>query len=132
MILMLFVSAGFLSGGAITTFDVGPQERNLVSVLAYSVGGLVIRIGAVLIGIFVMQVLINFVRYNTRMYFHWSMCSALVRLSRGNHTVIKEIASTLMPSSIDFGKMPGSPAEKVFDGVQSSIKELIKKIPNRT
>jgi hypothetical protein len=65
------------------------------------------------------------------MYFHWAMCSALVRLSRGNHLVIKEIASTLLPSSIDFGKMPASPMEKVLDSVQGTIKELVKKIPTK-
>ena len=107
------------------------QPANPLTHMTDAASTFIVRIGAVLIGIFVIQVLIGFVRYNTKMYFHWAMCSALVRLSRGNHLVIKDIASTLLPSSIDFGKMPSSPVEKVFDGMQGTLKELVKKIPNR-
>lgn len=107
-------------------------HEQLFDILALSTGNIIIRIGAVLIGIFVMQIMVNFVRFNTRMYFHWSMCSALIRLSRGNHLIIVEVASALFPTSITFDKPPTSPSEKVIDGILGSVKEMARKIPNRT
>jgi hypothetical protein len=92
---------------------------------------LILRIGLVVIGVYVMQIMLHLVRYNTRMYFHWSMCSALVKLSGANHLIIKEVAATLMPSAIDFGKPPTSPSETMINGILGSVKQLAKKIPNR-
>lgn len=102
-------------------------QTELISQAVRSIGGILIRIGAVLIGIFIIQVMVNFVRYNSRMYFHWAMCSALIRLSRGNHLIINSVAKTLSPSSIDFGKDPKAPSEKLID----AFKEFAKKIPDR-
>jgi hypothetical protein len=60
------------------------------------------------------------------------MCSALVKLSRGNHLILRDIAPTVLPSSIDFGKAPTAPSEKIIDGITDSVKALAKKIPNRS
>lgn len=89
---------------------------------------LIIRLGAVAVGIFLMQLLLNFVRYQTRMYFHWFMCAGLVRLSNGHYDTIKELADALMPTSIDFGKIPDSPTDKIIDTVAA----LAKKIPDKS
>jgi len=120
----------YLQFGLLTSSSTGANSENFLEYLASHGGSLIVRIGALLIGIFLMQVMLHFVRYNTRMYFHWSMCSALILLSRGNHLIIKDIATTLLPSSIDFGKMPAAPTEKLFEGFAGSVKELAKKIPN--
>ena len=99
--------------------------------ISHVIGILIIRLGAVIIGVFVMQVMIHVVRYNMRMYFHWAMCCALIKLSRGNHLIITDLAHTLNPSAIDFGKEPQLPTQKVIDRAFDTLKEVAKKIPDR-
>jgi hypothetical protein len=40
---------------------------------------------------------------------------------------LKELTDALMPRSIDFGKIPESPTEKIID----TVAELTKKIPDK-
>jgi hypothetical protein len=129
VILAAFVATGLISSISHDAPGISPTPA--LETVSGVVGFLIIRVGAVIIGVFVMQVMIHFVRYNMRMYFHWSMCSSLIKLSRGNHLIINDLAHTLNPSSIDFGKAPVAPTEKMIDGAFGALKELAKKIPSR-
>jgi hypothetical protein len=75
--------------------------------------------------------MVGFVRYYYRLANHLLITSAMVRLSAGNILALKEIAPPLLPTGIDFGKMPVSPVERVLDGAFGAIQELSKKIPTR-
>jgi Ribonuclease G/E len=111
-----------------------PQATSVDSPLdsiVYEATSSVIRIGAVLVGIFLIQIMVTFARYYFKLASHLSMASALISLSNGKLTDLKSTAPLFMPSKIDFGKEPTSPTEKVLDGAISAIKELSRKIPIR-
>jgi len=106
-------------------------EKNLTEEILTNVVSSVIRIGAVLIGIFLIQILVVLARYYYRMSDHFEMSAAIVLLTAGKISNIKILSPLLLPAKIDFGKSPTSPVERVFDGTMSTIKELTKKIPTR-
>jgi len=111
-----------------------PQATSVESPLesiVYETTSSVIRVGAVLVGIFLIQIMVTFTRYYFKLASHLSMASALISLSNGKLADLKSTAPLFMPSRIEFGKEPTSPAEKVLDGAVSAIRELSRKIPTR-
>jgi type IV secretory pathway VirB2 component (pilin) len=112
---------------------VNEPDRHLTSlmdILAGNVGTGILRIGMVLIGIFLIQILVGFARYYFRLSEHIAMSAELVRLGKGNSKTMKELAAILMPT-FEFGKMPQSPLQKIVDTSMDTVKELAKKIPAR-
>jgi hypothetical protein len=107
------------------------MSRDLLATALTNISSVIIRIGAVLVGIFLIQLMVSFARYYYRLANHLLITSAMVRLSAGNILELKEIAPLLLPTGIDFGKMPVSPVERVLDGAFGAIQELSKKIPTR-
>jgi hypothetical protein len=107
------------------------RSSDLLATALSNISSAIIRIGAVLVGIFLIQLMVGFVRYYYRLANHLLITSAMVRLSAGNILALKEIAPLLLPTGIDFGKMPVSPVERVLDGAFGAIQELSKKIPTR-
>jgi hypothetical protein len=105
----------------------GNQSETII----YEITSSVIRIGAVLIGIFLIQIMVTFARYYYKIAEHLSMASALIALSGGKLSDLTTTGPLLMPAGIDFGKEPTSPVEKVLDGAVSAIKELSQKISSR-
>jgi hypothetical protein len=97
----------------------------------YNITSSILRIGSVLVGIFMIQILVSFSRYYFKLSEHLSMSSALIRLAGGKLSDLKTTAPLLLPSSIDFGKAPTSPVEKVLEGAFGMVKELTKKIPGK-
>jgi hypothetical protein len=95
-----------------------------------SIGSGVLRIGMVLIAIFIIQILVGFARYYFRLAEHFSCSADVVRLSDGNARLIKDLSGVLLPG-FDFGKMPASPLQRIVDTSMDTIKELAKKIPTR-
>jgi hypothetical protein len=96
-----------------------------------SVSGTVIRIGAVLIGIFLIQIMVGFARYYFKLAEHLRTCSMAIKLSAGRLSNLKVLVPLLMPSNIEFGKMPNSPIEKISEAAMKTIGEVSKKIPTR-
>jgi hypothetical protein len=94
----------------------------------YNISSSIIRIGAVLVGIFIIQIMVTFARYYFRMAEHLSMASALIKLSRGKISKFKVMASLLLPTKLDFGAPPKAPTESAFNSAFGTIKELSKKI----
>ncbi len=93
--------------------------------------GIVIRIGAVLIGIFLIQIMVGFTRYYYRVADHFRMCSMSIKLSAGRLSELKEVIPLLIPSRIEFGKMPTSPIEKMAETALRAIGEIAQKFPTR-
>jgi hypothetical protein len=112
--------------GGIHALDSGPFDEIL-----YNITSSVIRVGAVLIGIFLIQIMVSFARYYFKISEHLSMTASLITLSGGKTSDLKAIAPMFLPEKIDFGKAPASPVEKLFDGAFRAIGELSKKIPSR-
>ena len=109
-----------------------PLSQTIASPLdniMYEITSSIIRIGAVLIGIFLIQILVTFARYNFKLASHLSMTATLISLTGSNLSDLKSTAPLFMPSGIGFGKEPTSPTEKVFEGAISAIRELSGKIP---
>jgi predicted PurR-regulated permease PerM len=105
------------------------SRPNLTEEVVSNAVSSVIRIGAVLIGIFLIQILVVLARYYYRMSDHFEMSAAIVLLAGGKISNVKILSPLLLPAKIDFGKSPTSPVERVFDGTMGTIKELAKKIP---
>jgi hypothetical protein len=91
---------------------------------------IIARIGAVLVGIFLIQILVGFSRYNYRLGTHLSECADIVRIGRCDATIMKELAPFML-STIDFGKIPSSPFQKMVDKSMDTIREVVKKIPEK-
>jgi hypothetical protein len=106
------------------------QQGSGLSDLFADSGTIVLRIGMVLIAIFIIQILVGFARYYFRLAEHLSMSADIIRLSDGHGTLIKELSSVLLPT-FDFGKMPTSPIQRIVDSTMETIQELVKKIPSR-
>jgi hypothetical protein len=91
---------------------------------------IIARIGAVLIAIFLIQILLSFARYNYRLSEHLSACADMIRLSAGDTDKMRNLALFMLPA-IEFGKIPSSPFQKIVDTSMDTIKELAKKVPTR-
>ena len=88
-----------------------------------AISSVIVRIGAVLVGIFLIQILVSFTRYQYRLAEHLSMCSHLVKLTGGNIDDVKALAPAMLPFALDFGKMPVSPLQHI-------VERLIDKLPS--
>ncbi len=100
-------------------------DRSLIDIILNSI---ITRIGAVLVGIFLIQILVGYSRYYYRLAEHLSALADIVRLSDGNANVMRDLAAVMLPA-FDFGKMPTSPVQKLFDKSMDTVKELAQKIP---
>jgi hypothetical protein len=103
---------------------------SLSAALGESIGTGVLRIGMVLIAVFIIQILVGFARYYFRLSEHISFSADIVRLSNGNTALIEQLSRALLPN-FDFGKIPVSPIQKIVDTSMDTIKELAKKIPTK-
>ncbi|HEX8164157.1 MAG TPA: hypothetical protein VF601_00020 [Beijerinckiaceae bacterium] len=90
----------------------------------------VLRIGMVLIAIFLIQILVSFARYYFRIAEHISLTSELVRVSAGNVESMKSLSSVFLPT-IEFGKLPSSPVQRVVETAMETVKELAQKLPSK-
>ena len=87
------------------------------------------RLGAVAVGIFLIQVFVGIARYYFRMAEHLSACSDAIELTQGDPDKMSRLMS-VMNASFDFGKVPTSPIQKVVDGAFDVVKDITKKIPD--
>ena len=88
----------------------------------------IVRVGSVIVSIFLIQILVGFSRYYYRVAEHLSACADVVRLSKGDAQIIKELAPILLPS-MEFGKVPKSPVQAALDKAMDTIKEVATKSP---
>jgi hypothetical protein len=102
----------------------GDPNNVLGDVLPTIIGRVIERIGAVVVGIFIIQVMLGFVRYYFRIAEHLSMFANLLRLTEGKVENVAALSAVLLPSSIDFGRIPRSPFEYAF-------REAVAKLPTR-
>ncbi len=89
------------------------------------VGEAILRVGSVLLAVFVIQILVTFARNRYGLSDLLYSRSLALRLAGGDPDKLAAFATHLSAEAIDFGKMPKHPYEDVI-GI---AKELAKKIP---
>jgi hypothetical protein len=114
----------------IANFGKQPSPATPLDETLRIIGSSVVRIGTVLIAIFIIQIMVGFVRYYYKLSEHLRTCSLALQLSRGHITNLEILVPLLMPSGLDFGKMPNSPFEKLADSTIKTLGEISKKIPS--
>ncbi len=116
----------YLFGASITmsTTSSGPESLTLLFVF----GGVIVRVGAVAIGIYAVQIIFNLARYHIRVAHHLEASADAVELCGEGILRLEQIQRVLVPAAIDFGKAPASPSDKVFE----ILKEMANKIPGQT
>lgn len=97
------------------------------NLLIFLISTSIVRIGAVLLGISLTQVLANFSRYLFRTADHLDATADAIEIAGDDSADIAAFISALSPKHIDFGKPPSSPSEQIFD----AIKEIASKIPSK-
>jgi hypothetical protein len=71
--------------------------------ISQAISAIVVRIGAVVVGIFLIQILVSFTRYQNRVAEHLVMCAQFVRLARSDAPQMRDLATALLPAALDFG-----------------------------
>jgi len=93
----------------------GAQSKD--SKLSETVGNIVLRLGAVMLAIYLVQILVGFARYRFKVAeIHSSNADALI-LSNGDIDKFSYYTKALSPNT-DFVKMPTEPYDKVFNLVK--------------
>ena len=86
---------------------------------------LVLRLGAVLVALYLIQLLFSVARYRLRVAEELSSRADVIDLSFNDLDRMKAVASIINP--IEFGALPEHSLGKVFE----AVKEIASKIPSR-
>eukprot|EP00435_Cladocopium_sp_Y103_P076322 s1_g91.t1 len=84
-----------------------------------AIANALIRIGAVGLTIFIIQILLSFTRYHLRMADHFRGAITALQISDGDVDKALKVAE-LTSNSVDFGKVPQSVLEKAIDALKES------------
>ncbi|MGJ3242548.1 MAG: hypothetical protein ACFE0O_06290 [Opitutales bacterium] len=89
------------------------QESDATSIL---ISTLSTRIGALLILVFLVQILVSLYRYNIRLAAFFDARADALELSPGmNASDVESLIRVLSPENVDFGKSPASPTQHAVD-----------------
>lgn len=97
------------------------QENYRNSGLTYTISGAVVRIGSVLIALYLVQILFGLTRYHLRLSDHLAACGDVLIISSGDQKKFVELNSVLSASHIDFGKPPNMPIEKITEAIKDAF-----------
>lgn len=111
--LWMFVSAAlvvvvFAFGATLSNIDKSDASSAL---WAHALG----RIGAVVVAIYVLQLMYSFARYHARMASHLEATADVLELAADDFSNLELLQRCLLPTSVDFGKSPTSPLERALD-----------------
>lgn len=85
-----------------------------------------VRLGAVVLAIFAIQMIFSFARYHVRLADHLENVADALELASGDAEVSTKFVTAFSPHTIDFGKTPTSPIEKALDVVAEVAKSQRK------
>lgn len=91
------------------------QENSRNSGLIFTISSAVARIGAVLIALYLVQILLGLTRYHLRLADHLDACAHGLRFCPQDPMKITTLVPVLSAAHVDFGKAPSTPIEKVLD-----------------
>jgi hypothetical protein len=98
----------------------------------YIVATAITRVGVVLVIVYLVQILMNFYRYNTRLITYYNSRRDLLMLWDGKQRDLKNLEMALAPSRIDFGKEPKHPLEDIIKAAGAKLAAVAareKKLP---
>lgn len=73
------------------------------------ISGLVLRLGAVVLAVFVIQILVSLARYRFRISDSLYTRAEAVKLANGNMEALKVLMASFSDGNMDFGALPESP-----------------------
>ncbi len=91
--------------------------------LASTITDSVTKVGAVLIALYMVQILLSLTRYHFRLADHLTIVAESIKHSDSDTVKLKEIMDLMGVNHIDFGKSPETPMQNIV--------ELIKELPER-
>lgn len=98
------------------------QDRSLQ--ILGAITSSITRVGAVMIALYLIQILLGVMRYCFRMADHFACAANATQLSVGRPKGVKELLDVLSPSHVDFGKAPATPASDIKDAVDKIASKL--------
>ncbi|MCY3702388.1 MAG: hypothetical protein OXG16_06880 [Rhodospirillales bacterium] len=102
---------------------VTPAERNIYDLLVEGI----LRLGAVLLAVYVMQLLFSLIRHQIQLAEDLEQRADLVDLANGSEEKLEKFASLLVAHRDNFGRIPHQPYDKFVD----VIKEIATKLPSK-
>jgi hypothetical protein len=93
----------------------------------YIVATAITRVGVVLIIVFLVQILMGFYRYNTRLTAYYNSRRDVLALWKGDKTGLKALHEVLTMPNIDFGKEPRHPLEDIIKAVGAQLGSSISR-----
>ncbi len=93
----------------------------------------VTKVGAVLISLYLVQILLGLMRYHFKLADHIETMSEAVKLAKDDVEKLEKISNVIGVSHIDFGKAPQSPIDKLAELVKDLGNQVasIKNAPNK-
>lgn len=88
------------------------------------VGQWALKIGAVILAVYLIQIIVGFARYQYRMYYLLSDCGDAVDLADGDIDKLEKIRRALSTDIIAFDRIPESPSEKMLDAVKDIVSSV--------
>ena len=86
---------------------------------------IVVRIGSVLVSLYLVQILVGFSRYHFRLADHLEACAnGLAMYGSSKPDELVAVVNLLSPSNIDFGKPPDTPSDKLLDVVKEALSKV--------
>lgn len=110
--------------GSQTTVNIANSTVGDLSLL-FIVSNAIVRIGAVAVGIYAVQITFNLARYHIKVAHHLDAAADALELCDGDLSKIDILQRALAPQTIDFGKAPPALSDKALD----LIKEIASKLP---
>lgn len=88
---------------------------------------ILLRIGAVLLAMYLIQILVSFTKYNFRMADHLDATAEAFEIAKLDDNLLSKALDMLAAQYIGFAKTPPSPSDK---GIEI-VREAISKIPSK-
>jgi hypothetical protein len=101
------------------------REKSTQAVLTINtIGSAILRIGSVILAVYVIQVMIHLTRYNFRIADHVSALADALVISNGDPKSIAALVNIFAPRHIGFGAPPATAPDKLADFITEAVKTL--------
>ncbi|WP_299073559.1 hypothetical protein [uncultured Paraglaciecola sp.] len=124
ILLIVMLATLFVFGSYQGTEVSGSVDGN--TLIFFLVGSGIVRVGAVAVGVYGIQIMFNLARYHMRLSQHLLSTADALELTGGDIEKMDILLKAITPIELDFGKSPASPTEKM----SGLVKDLITKIPS--
>ena len=95
----------------------GQQSSGTITAITSAVA----RIGAVLVGLYLVSILLSLTRYHFKLADHLFVASEVVRAFPDDLTKVSRLFAILSTKHLDFGKEPSTPADRVTEVVKEAL-----------